>query len=234
MPNISKLNPKVMVVCDDPETCQVWAHCLRQKGVEVIACDSAEAALTEWAEEIPDVVVIDMNTPRLDGVGLCQRLREETIIPVLLFTPRNNESHILEAYQAGVDECVAKPVSPALFLAKVRVWLRRSWTVPAESLEDVHINDFRLDPYSRQVIRGTDKGIRLTNLEFRLLYLLMKNPGRILETDYIVERVWGYQGEGNSRLLKNLIYRLRRKIEPDPNTPLYIHTESGIGYRFQI
>lgn len=229
-----RINTRVMIVCDDPDTCQIWAYCLRQRGIEVIASGSAEVVLKQWAEQIPDLVVIDVNTPGLDGIALCQRLREVTITPILLFTPRNNESHLLEAYRAGVDECVAKPVSPALFLAKVKVWLRRSWMVPAETLEVVQISDFYLDPYARQLIRGKGKAIRLTNLEFRLLYLLMKNPGRILETEYIVERVWGYHGEGSSHLLKNLVYRLRRKIEPDQNDTLYIHTEPGIGYRFQL
>lgn len=228
-----RVNAKVLIVCDEPDTCQIWAHSLRQKGIEAISAGSAELALQQWADEIPDLVVIDVNTPHLDGIALCQHLREETILPILLFTPRNNESHILEAYQAGVDECAAKPVSPALFLAKVKVWLRRSWTVPAESLEAVRIHDLFLDPYARQVKRAAGDSVRLTNLEFRLLYLLMKNPGRILETEYIVERVWGYHGEGNSKLLKNLVYRLRRKIEPDQNHPVYLHTEPGTGYKFQ-
>ena len=233
MKNPARLNAKVMIVCDDADTCQIWAHCLRQKGIEVITFGSADAILRQWDDEIPDVVVIDVSTQQLDGIAICQRFREESVIPILLLTPHNNELHILDAYRAGVDECVPKPVSPALFMAKVKVWLRRSWTVPAESLEVVQISDIKLDPHKRQVTRGPDKGIKLTNLEFRLLYLLMKNPGRILETEYIVQRVWGYHGEGNSHLLKNLVYRLRRKIEADPNTALHIHTESGIGYRFQ-
>jgi two-component system KDP operon response regulator KdpE len=103
----------------------------------------------------------------------------------------------------------------------------------AESLEVVQVSDFKLDPQSRQVLKPPEKGIRLTNLEFRLLYLLMKNPGRILEAEFIVDRVWGYHGEGNSHLLKNLVYRLRRKIEPDPNSTSHILTEPGMGYRFQ-
>ena len=228
-----RMNAKVMIACDDPDTCQIWTLCLRQKGIEVIAAGSAELFIKQWAEEIPDLVIVDVNTPQLDGIALCQRLREEAIVPFLLFTPHNDESHILEAYQAGVDECVPKPVSPAHFLAKVRVWLRRSWTVPAESLEVVQISDLYLDPHGRRLRKGTGEGVKLTNLEFRLLYLLMRNPGRILETEYIVERVWGYHGEGNSHLLKNLVYRLRRKIEPDHNHTLYLHTEPGIGYKFQ-
>ena len=222
-----------MIVCDDSDTCQIWTYSLRQKGIEVVTTGSAEVALKQWAEEIPDLVVIDVNSPQLDGIVLCQRLREDTVIPILLFTPDQNESHILEAYQAGVDECVAKPVSPALFLAKVKVWLRHSWMIPAEGLEFMHISDLHLDTHGRKVVRGAGEGIKLTNLEFRFLYLLMNNPGRILETEYIVERVWGYYGDGDSNLLKNLVYRLRRKIEPDHNSPRYIHSEPGIGYKFQ-
>ena len=233
MQTAPRINAKVMIVCDDPDTCQIWAISLRHRGIEVIATGLAEVALKQSAEEIPDLVVIDVSASQLDGIALCQRLREEAIVPILLFTPRNNESHILEAYRAGTDECVAKPVSPALFLAKVKVWLRRSWTVPAESLEVVQISDLYLDPYGRQVRRDTGEGVRLTILEFRLLYLLMTNAGRILETEYIVERVWGYHGDGNSKLLKNLVYRLRRKIEPDHNHTLYLHTEPGTGYKFQ-
>ena len=228
-----RIHAKVLIVCDDPDTCQTWAYCLKQKGVEVITSGLAHKVINQWTEEIPDLVVIDVNTSQQEGLVLCRRIREEMIIPILLFTPQNNESHILEAYQSGVDECVPKPVSPALFMAKVKVWLQRSWTVPAESLEVVQISHFKLDPHSRQLIKPPDKGIRLTNLEFRLLYLLMKNPGRILETEYIVERVWGYHGEGNSHLLKNLVYRLRRKIESEPSTSFHIHTEPGIGYKFQ-
>ena len=228
-----RLNAKVLIVCDDPDTCQTWAYCLRQKGIDVNTTGLAHEILPQWLEEIPDMVVIDVNHSQQDGIALCRRIREEMIIPILLFTPQNTESHILKAYQSGVDECVPKPVSPALFMAKVKVWLRRSWMVPAESLDIVQISDFKLDPHSRQVIRGQDKGVRLTNLEFRLLYLMMKNPGRILETEYIVERVWGYHGDGNSHLLKNLVYRLRRKIDPDPSSKPHIHTEPGIGYKFQ-
>lgn len=228
-----RINAKVLIVCDDRDTCQTWAYCLRQKGIEVVTSGLTQEVINQWTEEIPDLVVIDINTSQGEGLVLCQKLREEMIIPILLLTPQNNESHILEVYQAGADECVPKPVSPALFMAKVKVWLRRTWTVSAESLEVVQIGDFKLDPHGRQVIRRPDKGIRLTNLEFRLLYLFMKNPGRILETEYIVERVWGYHGEGNSHLLKNLVYRLRRKIESEPSTTFHIHTEPGIGYKFQ-
>ncbi|HEX5838050.1 MAG TPA: response regulator transcription factor [Anaerolineales bacterium] len=228
-----RINAKALIICDDRDTCQTWAYCLRQKGIDVVTAGLTKEVVQQWTEEIPDLVVIDVNTSQLEGLTLCRRLREEMTIPILLLTPQSSESHILEGYLAGVDEYVPKPVSPALFMAKVKVWLRRSWTIPAETLEVVQVSDFKLDPHNRQVLRLPDKGIRLTNLEFRLLYLLMKNPGRILETEYIVERVWGYHGEGNSHLLKNLIYRLRRKIEPEPNTPFHIHTEPGIGYKFQ-
>lgn len=151
----------------------------------------------------------------------------------MLLTPGRNEAHILEVYQAGVDECIVKPVSPSLFLAKVGAWLRRSWTIPAEAMEDLQVGDVRLEPARREVAIATGSAVKLTNLEFRLLHLLMTHRGQVLEPDVIIDRVWGYAGSGDSAALKNVVYRLRRKIEPDPSRPRYIQTVAGEGYTFQ-
>ncbi len=226
------ITAKVMLICDSPEIGKIWAHCLRQRHYETILFTSAERAVQNWSDEVPDLIVIDANAPSFDPIELCRDLRGETIAPILVFTPQNNETHILEAYQAGADECMAKPISPALFLAKVRVWLRRAWTMPTEALDQLKVGDLTLDPGRRVMMTPTGDPVRLTNLEFRLLHLLMNHPGRVLETDEIIQRVWGYNGEGNSTLLKNLVYRLRRKIEPDPAEPHYLLTETGIGYKF--
>ncbi len=227
------IGTKVLIVCDDPEIGRIWAHCLRQRRSEAVIFGSAEEAMSGWAEEFPDLIVIDVNSSQLDAIELCRHLRTEAVVPILIFTPRNNEAHILEAYQAGADECVPKPISPALFLAKVRVWLRRSWTFPAEALDTLQIGEMRLEPMRRMVIMEGGSEVKLTTLEFRLLHLLMNHHGWVMETDDIIQRVWGYNGEGNSALLKNLVYRLRRKIEPDPSEPRHILTEAGLGYKFQ-
>lgn len=227
------LDAKVLVVCDDSETGNIWAYSLRSRRVEVFVTECVETALRVSNKEIPDLVVIDTVSPSLDGIGLVQALRDQAPVSIILLTTEQNEIFMLEAYQAGVDECVSKPVSPALFLAKVTVWLHRSWMGQAETLENLQACGLSLDPAKRQVVPGEGEPIRLTNLEFRLLYLLMNHPGRILETSEIVERVWGNYGDGDSNLLKNLVYRLRRKIEPDCIHPRFIHTEAGLGYRFQ-
>jgi len=178
------------------------------------------------------LLIIDAHTFELDGIDLCRQIRAEAVNPILLFSPRGDEAHILEAYQAGVDECVVKPVSPALFLAKARAWLRRSWTVPAGALDCLQAGALRLDPARREVVTAAGSAVKLSTLEFRLLHLLMLHRGQVLSTDVIIDRVWGYSGGGDGALLKNLVYRLRRKIEPDPRQPCFIQTVAGEGYTF--
>lgn len=223
---------RLLLVSDDPETGQIWVYALGQQGLEVVLVSSAEEALDRWGMESFDLIIVDYHALQLDGVDVCRRLRAEAISPILLLTPSGNEAHVLEAYEAGVDECIAKPISPPLFLAKVRAWLRRSWTVPAEGLDNLQAGDFQLDPIRRELVTATGAVIKLTNLELRLLQLLMSHPGQVLESDLIVDRVWGYTGGGDSVLLKNLVYRLRRKIEPEPSEPSYIETVAGEGYTF--
>jgi DNA-binding response OmpR family regulator len=140
---------------------------------------------------------------------------------------------VLEAYEAGVDEYIVKPVGPLLFVAKVIAWLRRSWTVPAEALDNLEVAGFRLDTSRRQLIIANASPVRLTNLEFRLLHLLMSHHGQVLDSNIVIDRVWGHTGQGDSTLLKNVVYRLRRKIEADPSRPRHLQTIAGEGYTFQ-
>lgn len=223
----------VLLVSDDPSVGQIWAFALRQMGTEPVAIRTAPEALQRWVEGAFDLIIIDVHSQQLDGINLCRQLRTEAVNPILLFTPVADEAHVLEAYQAGADECVVKPVSPSLFVAKVRAWLRRSWTMPAEALGCLQAGDLNLDPGGRMVKAAGGSSVKLTNLEFRLLYLLMRHPGQVLPSDLIVDRVWGYQAGGDSALLKNVVYRLRRKIEPEPGQPKYIETVAGEGYSFR-
>lgn len=227
------IDARVVLLSDDAETGRLWAHGLRQRQAEVVVVSSVEEALARWKAEAFDLVVVDIYAPQRDVVQICRRLRAEIINPILLFSYHTSEPDMLAAYEAGVDECVAKPLSPPLFLAKVAAWLRRSWSVPTESLECIQAGDWRLDPMKRQVSKQDGTLIRLTNLEFRLLHLLMLNEGKVVDSGLIVERVWGRSNQGDSALLKNVMYRLRRKIEPEPAHPHYLQTLSGKGYLFQ-
>jgi DNA-binding response OmpR family regulator len=127
----------VLLASNDPEVGSIWAFALRQMGLQATLVKTADEALDRWAREAFDLIIIDVYEPDLDGVGLARQLRAQAVSPILLFTPDREEKLLLQAYQAGVDECVVKPVSPALFLPKVRAWLRRSWAVPARALDHV-------------------------------------------------------------------------------------------------
>ena len=226
------MRAKVLLISDEYNTARIWCNILNQKNIDTTLQSSPAEVLQSWSEAIPDLIVIDAYADEFGGLTLASQLREQGVVPIILLTAVNNETHILEAYQAGVDECVIKPISPALFLAKVKVWLRRSWTMPTESLDVIQVGGLQLDPSRRQVTTDDQQTINLTNLEFRLLHLLMTHPGWVLTTEDIVLKVWGYYGNGDSNLLKNVVYRLRRKVDPDHGNPRYIHTEAGLGYKF--
>lgn len=223
---------KIFVVCDRKDTAPVWGYILRHQGLTVILETSLDKAVDRWTFEIPDLVVIDVDVPHQDRMELYKRFRAVSVAPILLFLPAYHETEILEAYAAGVEEVVIKPISPSIFLAKIMVWVRRSWTLPTAELSQVKAGKHRLDPARRCLVNPQGLEIRLTNLEFRLLHLLMSRPGFVFSLEEIIESIWGGYGNGDQVLLKNVVYRLRKKIEEDPGHPLFLQTGPG-GYSFQ-
>jgi DNA-binding response OmpR family regulator len=224
--------PKIFVVCDQTDTAPVWGYILGHKGLTVILETSIEKAFDRWATEFPDLVVIDVDVPHEERMSLYRDFRAASVGPILLFLPAYHETQILGAYAAGVDEVVVKPISPAIFLAKIMAWTRRSWTVPVEGLNLVKAGKHRLDPTRRCLVNPDGVELKLTNLEFRLLHLLMSRPGHVFSAEDIVESIWGGYDSGDQVLLKNVVYRLRRKIESDPSHPVLVQTGPG-GYCFQ-
>jgi len=223
---------KVFVVCDQRDTAPVWGYILRQQGLIVVLETSLEKAIDRWSTEMPDLVVIDLDVEHEERMELYQKFRAVSVAPILLFLPTYHETEILEAYMAGVDDVVVEPVSPAIFLAKILAWMRRSWTVPIDNLSLVKAGKHWLDPGRRCLIDPAGIEIRLTNLEVRLLHLLMSRPGFVFSLEEIIESIWGGYGNGDQILLKNVVYRLRRKIEEDPSRPLFLKTGQG-GYSFE-
>jgi DNA-binding response OmpR family regulator len=227
-------NPaQVLVVSDDPEIGRLWAYALEQIGLGVSISELGAKAIERWAEALPDLVVVDSHCWQGEDIEFCRLLRVETVVPILLFTAQNDEYYLLDAYRSGVDEVVAQPVSPRLFLAKVRAWLRRAQSIPSSVLDDLAVGGFTLDEGRRLISLPNGRMVRLTHLEARLLYLMMGHPNQVLESTALIERVWGHYGEGDGALLKNLVYRLRCKIEPDPAAPRHLITEGNLGYRFR-
>ena len=224
--------PKVFVVCDQHDTAAVWGYMLRERGLTVILETSLKNALDRWLQEIPDLLVIDIDGEGQEQIEVYQKFRAVTVAPILLFFPTHHEKRILQAYAAGVDEVIVKPISPAIFLAKIVAWVRRSWTVPVDRLDLIKAGKHYLDPARRCLANADGRDIKLTNLEFRLLHLLMSRPGCIFDTDQIVLSIWGEYGSGDQTLLKNVVYRLRKKIETEPGHPVILQTWPG-GYSFQ-
>ena len=228
----SRTTAKVLIISDEPDTARIWGFSLMQVGLEVSVIGISDSTLQTWAEALPDLIIIEDFNTQIEELELCQQLRAETVVPILYMTTKVDEGFLLEAYRVGADECVPFPVSPRLFQAKVKAWLRRVQAMPMTALDEVQAGAFRLNPANKRLVNAASEVIKLTVLEARLLYQLMSHPGWIFEPDRLVERVWGYYGDGDSALLKNLVYRLRRKIEPDPGRPRYLLTEASAGYKF--
>jgi two-component system KDP operon response regulator KdpE len=227
----TRFQPKVLLLCDRPLDAAAWAQALAFHHIDAIQAASADEGLRRWAELIPDLIVIDL--PGEAGLEVCRCLRPEAAIPLLVLLDNVDESTMLQAYRAGADEAMSRTLSIELFLAKVSAWLRRAWTVPVESLNLLETGGLRLDPARREVATPQGGTVRLTNLEFRLLHLLMSNPGWALSPEDILGRVWGHTDYDSTAALKNTVLRLRKKIEPDPARPAYLLTEPGLGYRFR-
>jgi DNA-binding response OmpR family regulator len=219
---------RVFVICDQDATAPIWGYIIREKGLVAIIETSVQRAMERSVEEIPDLIVIDVNASHLQRIELCKKFRALSASPILLFLPSNNEAEILEAYQTGVDECVVKPISPAIFIAKIAAWARRSWTEPMTSRQAGRL---QLDPAHRSAIGANGDDVKLTNLEFRLLHLLMSRPGFVFKAEDIIETVWGARRQGDVALLKNVVYRLRKKMEEEANETNLIQTWPG-GYSF--
>jgi two-component system response regulator MtrA len=228
---VSEHIPKIFVLCDRNDTAPVWGYVLRQQGLLAILETDFEKALEHWAVEMPEMIVIDLNNGKADPIDMCRQFRTMSVAPILLILPSYHESQILEAYKLGVDDVVVKPVSPPIVMAKLMAWLRRSWVMPTDGLELVKVGKYRLVPVLRSLVDPDDVHIRLTNLEFRLLHLLMSRPGHVFPAEEIIQSIWGGYGSGDHVLLKNVVYRLRKKIEKDPTNPCILKTWPG-GYSF--
>ena len=221
---------RVLVVDDEPR--YVWAIKvnLEARGYDVLVAQEGETAIELAITENPDLVVLDIRMPGLSGYEVCQRIREFSAVPVIMLTALAEERDKVEGLDVGADDYVTKPFSTEELMARVRAALRRTELAerqdprPTFQTGDLHVDLVRKRVYV------SDREVRLTPTEYRLLYELIKQPGRILVPEYLLEHVWGMGYDGEQRLLRQAIHRLRRKIERDPQNPRYIQTMRGMGY----
>lgn len=218
---------KILIVDDDLELLGLIGFALRQAGYLVLDAADGIEALALFEREQPDLLILDVNLPKLSGFEVCRQVRTISATPVLLLTVRNSEEDQIYGLDLGADDYLTKPFSPRTLLARVRALLRRAGSDRAAT---VVAGALAIDPEQQSVqIRGGPP-IRLTNREFRLLQYLLANAGHIVAAERLTNHVWGYQGLGDRSLLKQLVHRLRQKIERDPADPQYLVTAAGAGY----
>jgi DNA-binding response OmpR family regulator len=224
------LSPKILYITNG-ETSVPWALQFIQQNLQVVLESRPARAFQRWIDEAPDLIIVDIEPVESLPLSVVNQLREQAVIPILLLASIRTIPFILETYEAGVDEYILKPVEPSLLYAKVKAWLRRTWSIPVGMLDALKVGDIRFLPAERTLILDGQPPVRMTNLELRLMYYLMSHAGRTITAEELCQRVWGTDHEVNKSTLKNVVYRLRLKLEPDPTHPHYIRTVAG-GYQF--
>jgi len=220
---------KALIVDDDRVLADVVAFTFRREGFEVIQAYDGPTAIRRWSEEHPDIVILDVNMPTMDGFTVCRHIRERSNTPIILLTVRGEEDDIVEGLEIGADDYIVKPFSPRQLVARANAVLRRAGQTTISPI--LQVGELTFDSSQRRVTIGAGDPISMTPLEGRLLDYLMANAGHVLTTDAIIDHVWG-PGGGDRDMLRQLVRRLRSKIETDPADPNYIKTIPGLGYGF--
>jgi len=222
--------PMILIVEDDATLRETIALNLRSEGYEVQTAGDGETGLRSARELSPDLIILDVMLPELDGLTVCRVLRKESQVPIILLTARGMETDKIIGLESGADDYIVKPFSLGEFLARVRAALRRGETVQPGT--EIQAGELRLDLIARRAFRGEGE-LQLAPREFELLAILMQNPGAVLTRETLLARVWGSDYLGDPRTVDVHIRWLREKIEPDPSQPEHIHTVRGAGYRFE-
>lgn len=224
---------KVLLVDDDVDLLDVTAYALRREGFQLITATSGELAIIRWEAAQPDVVVLDVGLPGRSGLDVCRAIRRAGPTPVILLTARGDEADIVRGFGAGADDYVVKPFSPRLLALRIRAVARRaSWRAAIDEPAELVVGALMLEQESHQVqVQGHT--VQLTPIEFRLLYLLASNAGRVVPTTRLVDYVWGYDA-GDAALLKTHCSHLRKKLQLGPGGPAELQAVPLVGYRLTI
>ena len=225
---------RVLIVDDEPQIRRALTLNLAARGFHTIEADSGTAALTATAAEHPDLVLLDLGLPGMDGLTVLEALRGWSTVPVIVLTARDDERSKVLALEAGADDYVTKPFGMAELVARIRAVTRR--VVPGTEAVPLRTAHFRLDFAAHRAYVGearSEREVRLTPIEFALAAYLCANPNRLVTHRQLVGAVWGPTAQPDPSLLRVHLGHLRRKLEPQPSAPRYFVTEPGVGYRFQ-
>jgi two-component system KDP operon response regulator KdpE len=225
--------PHVLLIDDDPALLRLLSQYLEQVGYGVSTAADGKAGLRVLYARQPDLVVLDVMMPELDGWQVCQRIREMSDVPVIMLTAKGEEADMLEGFRLGVDDYVTKPFSFAELTARIGAVLSRVRQAgPGRQVRRYQAGDLVVDLDAHHVSRA-DREIQLTPTEFRLLQCFVENAGRVLSPEFLLERVWGAEYTDAVGYIRRYVWYLRQKIEPDPANPTFILTEREFGYRFR-
>lgn len=229
---MKKPGPLILVADDESRIVRFVAMNLELEGFRVIGASSGLEALQRVREQLPDLVLLDVMMPELDGFETLRLLRETYDVPVIMLTVRSEEEDIVRGLELGADDYITKPFSVRELASRIRAVLRRSGPPVSPETGILHIDDYLSVDYNRREVIVQGKRLKLRPTEFRLLYHLIENAGWVVSREALLSKVWGYEYRDAAHYLRLYITYLRKKIEPDPAHPRYILTERGVGYRF--
>jgi two-component system response regulator MtrA len=221
------MNPRILVVDDDTALAEMIGIVLRTEGFEPVFCADGSEAVEAFRSSSPDLVLLDLMLPGMDGIEVCARIREESGTPIIMLTAKSDAADVVKGLESGADDYVVKPFNPKELVARIRTRLRPT---PQVSAGILHVGDLVLDVAGHEVRRG-DGTINLTPLEFELLLALAIKPQQVFTREMLLEQVWGYHYKADTRLVNVHVQRLRAKVEHDPDNPRIVMTVRGVGYR---
>jgi two-component system, OmpR family, response regulator MtrA len=221
------MNARVLVVDDDTALAEMIGIVLRSEGFEPSFCGDGAQAVAAFHSSRPDLVLLDLMLPGMDGIEICSRIREESGVPIIMLTAKSDTTDVVKGLESGADDYIVKPFNPKELVARIRTRLRPATTAATGTLS---IGDLTLDVAGHEVRRGTDL-INLTPLEFELLLALALKPQQVFTREMLLEQVWGYHYKADTRLVNVHVQRLRAKVENDPDNPRIVMTVRGVGYR---
>lgn len=220
---------RIMVVDDDQDLAEMLAIVLNGDGMEVDLVGRGDQVMEVFHQSLPDLVLLDLMLPGLDGIEVCKLIRAESMMPIVMLTAKGDTTDVVKGLEAGADDYIVKPFQTSELLARIKARLRRVATAPSSSSK-LEFGGVSIDLVAHEVRRG-EKVIALTRLEFDLLLALAREPGRVFTREALLSEVWGYRHSSDTRLVNVHIQRIRSKIEKDPNQPELLLTVRGVGYR---
>lgn len=226
------MDTKILLVDDEPMVADVMERYLRREGFQVLLAADGEAAVATAQESAPDLILLDLMLPKIDGLTAFRQIRSHSSVPIIILTAKGEETDRIVGLETGADDYIAKPFSPREVVARVKAVLRRAGGAAAPASGDsIRFDQLQINPRTRDVHVDRHK-VELTAKEFDLLWFLASNPGEVFTRAQLLDQVWDFQYAGDASTVTVHIRRLRIKIEADPDHPRYIKTVWGVGYKF--